>query len=63
MLSKNDNASSKFWELEKRINKDKNHLGVQISRCRSSMFDNIFFLCKVNIINETDLSNCNAILN
>ena len=63
MLSKNDNASSKFWELEKRINKDKNHPGIQISRRRSSMFDNIFFLYKDNIINETDLSNCNAILN
>lgn len=62
ILSKNDNASSKFWEIEKRINKDKNHPGVKISRRRSSMFDNIFFLYKDNIIDDTDLEGFSELL-
>ncbi len=36
LLSSSKNASSKFWELEKRIRKDKKHPGVLIEMRRST---------------------------
>ena len=41
ILNKDGNPSSIFWELEKRINKDKQHIGVVIDMRRSKMIENI----------------------
>jgi len=41
ILASGSNASDKFWELEKRINKDKKDTGVSARMSRSIMLENI----------------------
>lgn len=44
ILSRDKNPSDNFWELEKRIRKDKNKIGVTIDMRRSVMIMNILTL-------------------
>ncbi|MCM1130412.1 MAG: multidrug transporter [Roseburia sp.] len=55
ILSRQNPASRNFWDLEKRINKDKRHPGVQIDMRRSTMKYNIAILLKDNVITLEDL--------
>lgn len=55
ILSKEKKASTIFWELEKRINKDKKSLGVIISMSRSTMHQNVYIMLRDNIINFEDI--------
>ncbi len=50
ILNKDGNPSSIFWELEKRINKDKQHIGVVIDMRRSKMIENILLMLKEKVI-------------
>lgn len=55
LLSENKTASMKFWQLEKRINIDKRHIGVSIDMRRSNMFTNICILLNEKVISFDDL--------
>ena len=55
ILSKEKEASTIFWELEKRINKDKKSLGVIINMRRSTMHQNVYIMLRDNIINFEDI--------
>lgn len=55
ILSSSSNASDKFWELEKRINKDKNDTGVSARMSRSMMLENITSLLQEGAITVDDL--------
>ena len=48
-------ASKNFWDLEKRIFKDKRSIGVAIDMRRSMMVQNILYLLRDNIIAFHDL--------
>ena len=48
-------ASTKFWELEKRIRNDKNTPGVSIELRKSEMFWDIASLIHDGVINLDDL--------
>ncbi|MGM9540988.1 multidrug transporter [Anaerovibrio sp.] len=54
-LSGDCTASEKFWELERRIKKDKKHLGVLIDVQKSSMLCDILHLINSNVITMEDL--------
>ena len=57
LLSADDkNASDKFWELEKRINKDKKHLGVIMEMSKSEAIWNIVDLIRLDVIAYEDLA-------
>ena len=57
LLSADDkNASDKFWELEKRIKKDKKHLGVIMEMSKSEAIWNIVDLIRLGVITYDDLS-------
>ena len=45
-----DDASDKFWELEKRANNDKHHVGVVAKMRRSVMFPNLIDLLREGAI-------------
>ena len=49
------NASDHFWELEKRINKDKKHPGVIMQLEKSSAVWDITYLIRMGVITEDDL--------
>lgn len=57
LLSADDkNASDKFWELEKRIKKDKKHPGVIMEMSKSEAIWNIVDLIRLGVITYDDLS-------
>ena len=55
ILSQNKNASEKFWELEKRIYKDKKCAGVVIQLRRSTAYYDIANLISCGAITYDDL--------
>lgn len=55
ILASSDSASSKFWELEKRINADKKHVGVVARMSRSNMENNLLSLIDEGVIGLDDL--------
>ncbi|MFI3326654.1 MAG: multidrug transporter [Clostridia bacterium] len=56
LLSDKDKVSSeKFWELHKRIQKDKYNTGVQIEVRRSNLIPSIMELINDGIIHEKEL--------
>ena len=55
LLSKEGNASSKFWSLEKRIREDKKDCGVQCQMSRSNQFDIMLSLLYEGAITLDDL--------
>lgn len=55
LLSGEGNASDKFWELEKRIRRDKKSIGVVADMRRSQMYSNLVSLLLNEIILEEDL--------
>lgn len=55
LLSGEGNASDKFWELEKRIRRDKKSIGVVADMHRSQMYSNLVSLLLNEIILEEDL--------
>lgn len=57
LLSKeNVNASDKFWELEKRIKKDRRHPGVLIEMRKSNAIFDMVDLIRLKVITFDDLS-------
>lgn len=57
LLSKeNVNASDKFWELEKRIKKDRSHPGVLIEIRKSNAIFDMVDLIRLKVITFDDLS-------
>lgn len=55
LLAGSGKASDKFWELEKRINADKQHIGVAARTSRSNMYRNILSLLAEGVITLEDL--------
>lgn len=62
LLSQDSASSTKFWELEKRINRDKKKLGVSINLRRSTMIMDIRSLLKDEVIDMNDLNEFSEIL-
>lgn len=56
ILQRDNEASKNFWDLEKRIYKDKRSVGVVIDMRRSTMHENIWALLKDDIITFDDLN-------
>lgn len=56
LLSQDKLASDKFWELEKRIKKDKRSKGVLIDMRRSTMIFNVLDLITDEVITLDDLN-------
>ena len=56
ILNSDKLPSEKFWELEKRILNDKEHVGVTAVMSRSRFLDNIFSLLYEKAIVYEDLS-------
>lgn len=48
-------ASSKFWELEKRIKEDKRHPGVLMEMRKSEAIWNIVYLVRLKVITYEEL--------
>ena len=48
-------GQDKFWELEKRIKKDKKHPGVIMEMSKSETIWNIVYLIRLNVIAYDDL--------
>ena len=55
LLSSPGHASERFWELEKRIRRDKNHPGVIIELSKSQAIWDIVMLVKKKVIQLDDL--------
>lgn len=55
LLNQNMNPADKFWELEKRIRKDKKGAGVQLDMRRSVLIDNLVSLINEGVIHFEDL--------
>ena len=55
LLQSEKTASSKFWELEKRIKQDKKSMGVTIDMRRSTAINNIISLVLDEVISLDDL--------
>lgn len=55
ILAGSGTAADKFWELEKRINSDKEHVGVVARMSRSNMYHNILGLLTDGTITIDDL--------
>lgn len=55
ILCSKENASEKFWTLEKRIAKDKHNPGVIIDMRRSQMRNDILYLLQYGVISLGDL--------
>jgi len=55
ILYSKENASEKFWTLEKRIAKDKRNPGVVIDMRRSQMRNGILYLLQYGVITLEDL--------
>lgn len=56
LLQEDKEHTLKFWTLEKRINEDKKHTGVQIQKRRSTMVWNIVELIGEGAIRLEDLN-------
>ena len=56
LLAGSNKASDKFWELEKRINSDKEHVGVVARMSRSNMYHNLLSLLDEGAITLDDLA-------
>jgi hypothetical protein len=56
LLQRDNAASCNFWDLEKRIFKDKRSVGVVIDMRRSTMIQNILELLRDDIIQFDDLN-------
>ena len=56
LLSSDDDASKKFWELERRINTDKRFTGVASSVSKSDMIFKLLDLLNSDVITTNDLS-------
>lgn len=56
ILQGNGNPSEKFWELEKRVNRDKRSAGVIVRMSRSNMINVLVSLLNDNIIVQDDLT-------
>ncbi len=56
LSSEDKKASEKFWELEKRIKKDKKHPGVIIEMSKSQAIWNIVDLIRLDVIIYEDLA-------
>lgn len=56
LLQSEQKASSKFWELEKRIKQDKKSLGVIIDMRRSTAINNIVNLVLDEVISADELN-------
>lgn len=55
LLSGDENASDKFWELEERIKKDKKHPGVMLELSKENMIFDIVALINRDVITVADL--------
>ncbi len=55
LLSGDCAPSEKFWDLERRINEDKNKAGVRLEMRRSALIDNIVGLIREGAITMEDL--------
>ena len=55
LLSAPGNASDHFWELEKRIKKDRKHPGVILEMNKSDALWNIVDFLRLGVITEDDL--------
>ena len=55
LLSGEENPSTKFWRLEKRIWEDQKKAGVQVQMSRSKMIHNIICLLEEGAISLEDL--------
>ena len=55
LLSADGNPSEKFWQLEKRIRKDKQQTGVQVDMRRSMLAHNLIELLQEGVITLDDL--------
>ena len=56
ILRKDKHPSERFWELEKRINDDKHHIGVRARMSRSNMDNNLLGLLREGVIKLDDLA-------
>ena len=56
LLQKKSNASDRFWELEKRIKKDKKNPGVQLQYEKSETIYNIVHLIRLKVIKIEDIA-------
>ena len=54
ILCKETQPSERFWELEKRINDDKHHIGIRVRMSRSNMDINILNLIREGVITLDD---------
>ena len=55
LLEGSENASDKFWKLERQIRKDKKNPGVLIELRKSSMIFDIVYLINNGVITTADL--------
>lgn len=62
MLSKNDNPSTKFWNLYNEIKKDKKNPGILIEMKRSIMIENIVSLINNEVISFDELNDFSDLL-
>lgn len=62
LLSQNKKPSEKFWELEKRIYKDKHKTGVIVDMRRSRLISNILNLLDEEAIEMDDLNEFSDVL-
>lgn len=56
LLDGAENASDKFWKLEKRIKKDKKHPGVMLELSKGNMIFDIVALINSGVITVDDLA-------
>ena len=50
ILNRECNPSTNFWELKKRLDEDKRHIGVVIDMRRSRMVSNLLMMLEENVI-------------
>ena len=55
LLSSKENASERFWKLEKKIKQDKKHPGVRIELRKSDAIWDIAIFVKKKVITMDDL--------
>ena len=56
LLNENIDSSEKFWKLEKQINQDKKHPGVNIEMKRSVLIPNLAMLILNGVIEFSELN-------
>ena len=62
ILMQDKEASANFWELVKRVNKDRKQPGVILDMRRSTMIDNILMLLLDKVIFMDDLDEFSDVL-